>query len=140
MLRRIANAVEAIVALALVLTIVLLFTNDPTPVGSTPGVPRPSLDAYGLPADAVATNAPLPVVDAASIYGQQCAACHGAAGEGGVGPALADGRTVERYPDAADQVAVVADGRGAMPAFADRLTSEEIESIVDFVRNDLVSP
>lgn len=149
MLRRVATVVEGAVAVAVVVTVVLLFTNDPEPAASTSGDPAAAVDAYGLPVatDPTSGSAPPPAsapaavaVDGAAIYGARCAGCHGATGGGGIGPALADGRTVEVYPDPADQIAVVAGGRGGMPAFSGRLTDAEIAAVVDFVRNDLVSP
>jgi mono/diheme cytochrome c family protein len=140
-LRRIAYGVEAVVAVVLVVTVVLLFTNEPTTVSSTTGNPAPAVDAYGLPigtevadGSAAAPSGP----DGAAIYAQRCSACHGDDGGGGIGPALADGRMVERYPDTADQIAIVAAGRGQMPSFSDRgLTAEEIEAVVEFTRTSL---
>lgn len=145
MLRRVADGVEAVVAIALVVTVVLLFTNEPTKLISTPDNPAPAVDAYGLPVGpaapegsdvAVAVAAVGP--DGAAIYGQRCSSCHGGDGGGGIGPALADGRMVERFPEAADQIAVVTSGRGQMPSFADRgLTAEEIAAVVEFTRTSL---
>ena len=62
--------------------------------------------------------------------------CHGSQGEGGVGPVLA-GQVVTRFPDAADQIAVVTNGRGGMPAFGNDLTDEEIAQVVEYTRTDL---
>jgi mono/diheme cytochrome c family protein len=45
------------------------------------------------------------------IFQRDCASCHGASAEGGVGPALADTGL-----DAATVTAVVEQGRGVMPA------------------------
>jgi mono/diheme cytochrome c family protein len=46
-----------------------------------------------------------------SVFAENCAGCHGAAAEGGVGPALAGTGL-----DAAMVAAVVQQGRGVMPA------------------------
>jgi len=54
-----------------------------------------------------------------------------------VGPALADGRVVERYPDIADHLEIVRDGRNAMPAWEGELTPEEIEAVVRYEREGL---
>ena len=141
MLRRIAYGVEAVVAVVFAVTVVLLFTNEPTKVSSTTGNPAPAVDAYGLPigTDAADGSAAAPAgPDGAAIYAQRCSTCHGDDGGGGIGPALADGRMVDRFPDAADQIAIVAAGRGQMPSFADRgLTSEEIAAVVEFTRTSL---
>ena len=141
MLRRIANAVEAIVAVVFVFTVVLLFTNEPTPFSSTPGNPAPAVDAYGLPIGTQASDgsAAAPTgPDGAAIYAQRCSACHGGDGGGSIGPALADGRMVERFPDVADQISIVTAGRGQMPSFSDRgLTADEIAAVVEFTRTSL---
>jgi mono/diheme cytochrome c family protein len=46
-----------------------------------------------------------------AVFQRECASCHGAAAEGGVGPAL-----VDTGLDAATVTAVVEQGRGVMPA------------------------
>lgn len=74
----------------------------------------------------------------AAIYRANCATCHGAAGQGFVGPALA-GVVATKYPDVADQIAVVTNGRGAMPGFGSRLSAEQIRSVVDHTRTKLGS-
>jgi mono/diheme cytochrome c family protein len=71
------------------------------------------------------------------IYTRRCAACHGTAGGGGRGPALDGDRLIERYPDPADQVRVVAEGRGGMPAFEGVLDPEELEAVVRYTREVL---
>src|SRR5262245_62872816 len=60
-----------------------------------------------------------------AIYKANCATCHGADGQGFVGPALA-GLMVDKYPNVDDQIAVVTDGRRSMPSFGGRLTAAEI--------------
>ena len=72
----------------------------------------------------------------AAIYSSTCATCHGATGLGSVGPRLA-GRVAARYPDVADQIALVSNGRSGMPSFSDRLSETEIEAVVDYTRTDL---
>ena len=117
-LRKVATGIEAIVLVALVLMVVLLFANDPTS-------PPP------LPAEAATAN---PGIDAAAIYGRSCAGCHGGDGSGGIGPGLSGGRVVSAFPDPAAQIAVVAEGRGGMPAFTGRLSDEEIAAVVEYTR------
>ena len=73
----------------------------------------------------------------AQIYQSSCAVCHGPDGEGGVGPELGGGAAVAAFPDVADQVAVVANGRGAMPSFNRTLTPQEIEAVVEYTRKEL---
>lgn len=137
MLRRIANVFEGVVAVVFLVTVVLLFTNKPT---ETPtGQVAAAVDAYGLPAGTSADGSAVPAgPDGAAIFDQRCSMCHGGDGGGGIGPALADGRMVTRYPDVADEIAVVNGGRGEMPKFGDRLTPEEIAAVVEFTRTSLV--
>lgn len=69
------------------------------------------------------------------IYAANCATCHGVDGQGGVGPRLAG--VAARYPDVETQIAVVTNGRNAMPAFRGRLTATEIRAVVDHTRTGL---
>ncbi len=71
------------------------------------------------------------------VFARNCASCHGRGGDGGMGPKLADGRVVERYPDPRDHREVVVEGRGAMPAWGDRLTDEEVDAVVRYEREGL---
>ncbi len=71
------------------------------------------------------------------IYSSNCARCHGPDGEGGVGPQLGGGAVVDDFPDIADQIAVITDGRGQMPAWGDTLSESEIESVATYEREDL---
>jgi len=116
--KRFVNVVEIVVALTALAFVIALFVNEPeSGSGQEPGSP----EAAG-----------------ASIYRASCATCHGQDGQGGVGPTLA-GAVVSRFPDPADQVAVVRDGRGGMPAFGGRLTDEEIAQVVEYTRTRLGS-
>lgn len=72
----------------------------------------------------------------AEVYGTRCASCHGQSGGGGAGPKLA-GRMEEVYPDIADQIAVITNGRGSMPAFGSALTPEQIEAVAKYEREVL---
>jgi mono/diheme cytochrome c family protein len=71
------------------------------------------------------------------VYSQSCASCHGQDGEGGIGPQLGDGAVAEAYPDIADQIAVITNGRGNMPSFESQLTAEQIEAVATFEREAL---
>ena len=120
MLRVFVRVVQLATVVILVFAIVMLFTNDPTP-----------------PPELVADSQVPAGVDAASIYGASCAACHGGDGSGGIGPPIRSGRVVERFPQVADEIAVVAEGRGGMPAFGGRLTAEEVSAVVEYTRTSL---
>jgi mono/diheme cytochrome c family protein len=72
------------------------------------------------------------------IYNRNCASCHGKGGNGGMGKKLA-GVVANEYPNIADQEAVIAGGRGSMPAWKDKLTPEEIEAVARYTREVLGS-
>lgn len=116
----VVTIVEALTGVAVLVTVVLLFANEPAPPAAAP-----------VAEDGVAGEA----VDGATIYADDCAACHGADGGGGVGPALSGGAVVAAFPEVADQVTVVVEGRGGMPSFGDRLTPEQIDAVVDYTRS-----
>jgi mono/diheme cytochrome c family protein len=99
------------------------------------------------------------VIDGASIYGNNCASCHGATGGGGAGPKLSGGDAVLTFPVIDDHVAWVTNGSagvkgkgygdpnraggqriatsGGMPAFGSKLSPEEIQAVVDYERDGL---
>ena len=72
------------------------------------------------------------------VWGDQCSRCHGGDGGGRSGPRVNGGRVIERYPDVADQVAIIVQGRGGMPSFEDRLSAEQIDAVVAYTREVLV--
>ncbi len=71
------------------------------------------------------------------VFVRNCASCHGSAGGGGRGPKISEGRTADLFPAIEDQILFVAEGKGGMPAFSGRLSAEEIEDVVRFVREVL---
>jgi mono/diheme cytochrome c family protein len=96
--------------------------------------------------------------DGAAIFKANCASCHGAAGEGGVGPALQNGDAKVTFPNEADQISWVHTGsnpyagkpygdpnreggqrvaKGGMPAFAGTLSDAEIQAVVTYEREQL---
>lgn len=83
----------------------------------------------------------------AQRYAASCAVCHGAQGQGGIGPAFA-GSDLATNPDNLQQhIDIVVNGRNAMPAFRAQLTPKEIAAVVTYERNafgndtgDLVQP
>ena len=74
-------------------------------------------------------------VTGAQIYEQVCQACHMADAKGGAGaatiPALAGNR---RLAASAYPIAVIVNGKGAMPSFTDHLGDEQIAEVVTYVR------
>lgn len=77
------------------------------------------------------------LVQGREIYIVHCASCHGTAGQGGRGAKLDDGWVLDRFPDPAAEVAVIANGVGEMPAFADELTDAQVDAVVRFTREVL---
>lgn len=77
------------------------------------------------------------LVEGRDIYARNCASCHGTAGDGGVGGQLSGGEAAAKYPDIEDQIELVANGRDNMPAYAGRLSAEELEAVVRYTREVL---
>jgi mono/diheme cytochrome c family protein len=99
------------------------------------------------------------------VLGQQtyagagCSSCHGAHGEGGVGPALTGGQAKLTFPNEADHISWVKTGSapfkgklygdpnrtggqhgpatGGMPAFGGTLSDRQIEAVVAYEREKL---
>jgi mono/diheme cytochrome c family protein len=100
-----------------------------------------------------------PIQLGAQLFAKNCASCHGAKGEGGVGPALAGGDAKLTFPNEADHIAWVETGSiskkgqpygdpnrqggqrtakvGAMPPFKGTLTDAQIKAVVTFERDGL---
>ena len=101
-----------------------------------------------------------PLVLGAQVYRSAgCSGCHGAAGEGGVGPALAGGQAKLTFPTEADHISWVKTGsqpftgqkygdpartggqhgpaKGIMPAFSGSLSQAQIEAVVKYEREKL---
>lgn len=68
------------------------------------------------------------------VYASQCASCHGVQGQGGRGAQLSDGSVLSTYPTAADQLDVVVNGKGQMPAYGKRLSEEQLAAVVRYTR------
>ena len=70
------------------------------------------------------------------IYEDSCQRCHRADGSGGRGPSLI-GIAAEQ-PDPQVQIDQVNEGGRGMPAFATRLSAEEIDAVVAYIRDTFV--
>lgn len=66
-------------------------------------------------------------IDAAALFSSSCASCHGADGSGNVGPDL------RAEDDAAGVAEQIAQGGGSMPAFSDKLSTDEIDALAEYV-------
>jgi mono/diheme cytochrome c family protein len=102
------------------------------------------------------TGAEAGPVSGAQVYTSNCAVCHGARGEGGVGPALVGGDAKITFPDEADHIAWVETGSaakrgqpygdpnrpggqriaksGGMPSFKGTLKDAQIKAVVEYER------
>ncbi len=68
-----------------------------------------------------------------AVYEMNCAGCHGADGTGVAGrgrPLIG----IAGQGDRATHIASIADGKGGMPAFGERLSAEEVEQAASYVR------
>ena len=81
---------------------------------------------------AAGTTAAASNVDGQALYEDNCAACHGKTGGGGIGPSLKG--IQNKFPNAADENAIVKNGQGSMPSFGGNLSDEEIAAIVAYTR------
>lgn len=66
------------------------------------------------------------------IFATNCAVCHGPQGQGSIGPALAGN---EALANAAHVATQILQGKGAMPAFASQLDTEQVAAVANFIRN-----
>ena len=103
-------------------------TNTP-PVTTTPA--------------AKATATPDEFASARATFAKNCVACHGAQGEGGLKtvddkklkvPSLSEGHALKHTDE--DFVEQIMKGGDGMPAFKDKLSADEINLMVRFVRHE----
>jgi mono/diheme cytochrome c family protein len=125
--RRFVRLVEILAVVGFVV-FVLLFTDKAEKVSTTA---QPSVASSGAPSSGAAG------LDGKTLYLDNCAGCHGARGQGSLGPKIGSGAVVTAFPNVADQIKVVTDGRRGMPSFNGKLSSDEIKAIVDYTRTQL---
>ena len=114
--KRIVTAVEVLALVAAVVFVVLLFTNGNGGSGN---------DSSGGGAST-----------GAQLFAANCATCHGADGQGAVGPQLA-GQVTKSFPNIEDQIKFVSEGSGGMPSFAGKLSPQQIRQVVEYTRSGL---
>lgn len=108
-------------------------------------------DGSALPAPGQDSASKSP--DGKEIFAKQCSACHGPAGDGGVGLPLSKAKNttlLADFPEAAAQVDFVTKGnaafpdgwganknpaRGSMPSFGKILSPEELDAVVKYERS-----
>jgi menaquinol-cytochrome c reductase cytochrome b/c subunit len=81
------------------------------------------------------TPEPIPSLTGGQLFAIACASCHGAQGEGGVGPALNTQEFQAKYDDQA-LFDTISNGHTATPmvAWGDSLTDEQINLLVQYIR------
>jgi len=112
--KRFVNVVEVVAGVAALVFVIALFANQPSG-GRSSATSGPGYD----------------------IYVASCARCHGVSGQGGIGPRLAGGAVVRDFPNQADQIQLVENGRDGMPSFRGGLTAAEIRQVVEYTRTGL---
>lgn len=73
------------------------------------------------------------VPDGAQLYSNQCAACHGASGQGGAGVPLQNN---ENLSDPDYQISTILNGVGIMPPFGETLTDAQIAAVATHERTN----
>lgn len=84
--------------------------------------------------EVAAAGSPVSVQVGASIYAKNCAACHQANGNGGVGPALA-GNPHVNVANATPMLTTILQGRNLMPSWRGQLSATDIAAVATFVRS-----
>ena len=78
--------------------------------------------------------APAMAQDAAATYKAKCAMCHGADGKGGkMGTRDFASPEVQKASDA-DLAGIIANGKGKMPKYGDKLKENEVKDLVTYIR------
>jgi len=84
--------------------------------------------------EVAAAGAPVSAQVGASVYVKNCAACHGANGDGGVGPALA-GNPHVNIDNANAMLTTIVQGRSLMPSWRGQLAASDIAAVATFIRS-----
>jgi cbb3-type cytochrome c oxidase subunit III len=84
--------------------------------------------------EVVAAGAPVSAQVGASIFAKNCAACHGANGTGGIGPALA-GNPHVNIADPTRMLTTILQGRNVMPSWRGQLSASDIAAVATFIRS-----
>lgn len=82
------------------------------------------------------TIAPKDAVAAKALYVEQkCAACHGANGEGGIGPGFKTAKPMSHSVE--DLAKQITNGGNGMTSFKDTLNQDQISELAKYVYKDL---
>ncbi len=78
-----------------------------------------------------------PKFEPKAFFARNCAVCHGADGKGSdagmIVPNFSDAGWQRRHDDQ-KLITTISKGKGTMPAFKDKLSEEQIESMAEFIR------
>ena len=110
-------------------------SNQTTPTSTT----RPSANN-----SATAAATPDPLAATRGVFAKDCQSCHGVDGKGGPVkledgtrlrvPSLREGHAL-RHPDSDFRKQIVEGGDG-MPAFKDKLSSQQVDELIKFIRQE----
>jgi cbb3-type cytochrome c oxidase subunit III len=84
--------------------------------------------------EVAAAGSPVSVQVGAAVYAKNCAVCHQANGEGGIGPALA-GNPHVNIADPTKMLTTILQGRNQMPSWRGQLSASDIAAVATFVRS-----
>lgn len=84
--------------------------------------------------EVVAAGPPVSVQVGASIFAKDCAACHGANGTGGIGPALA-GNPHVNIADPTGMLTTILHGQNVMPSWRGQLSASDVAAVATFIRS-----
>jgi mono/diheme cytochrome c family protein len=93
---------------------------------------------FAIAAVVIASASSSFAADAAAIWSQQCASCHGKDGSGntamGKKLAVKDYTKEQGFSDA-DATNVIKNGKGKMKAYKDKLSDADVKALVAYVRS-----
>ena len=108
------------------------------------GCSKPAAESTGTVSPSpAATATPDPLAFARANYAKQCVECHGGQGEGGLVkvddkklkvPSFTEGHALKHTDE--DFVDQIKDGGDGMPKFSDKLSEQEINDLVRFIRRE----
>ena len=108
------------------------------------GCSQPGGESVNKPAPPAATATPDEFASARINYAKDCVNCHGSKGEGGAVtvdnvklkvPSLTEGHALKHVDE--DFVEQIEKGGDGMPKFKDKLSPDEINALVRFIRREI---
>ncbi len=84
--------------------------------------------------EVAAAGSPVSVQVGGAVYAKNCAVCHGAKGDGGIGPALAENPHVN-IENATVMLTTILQGRNQMPSWRGQLAAGDIAAVATYIRS-----